>query len=381
MTELFAPPRLTKHGHSEDRRVTWLELFYDLVYVAALIQLGNTLSEDVTAGGFTRFAILFALLWWAWTGITFYINRFIVDDVPHRLLIYLQMVGIAFMGVSVGGAFDDLSRQFALAYIFVRVVLALLYLRSWNVEKEVQPLIRMYVGSYALGIALWVISLFMPVSTAPILWGIAMLLEVIAVFLPRARDLQTRFMPHVHHLRERFGIFVIIVLGESFIKIITSTLKIAVNFDILLFSVLGIFVVFGLWWLYFSKMEVTEIRADHFAPYIWIYAHLPLTIGFTAFGVAAKKVFQSLGTDYVKEPYLLLYCASLLLTVLGASLVDLSLTRSGRFPRAAWYIFAAVALLGVMFLLYKPTALLFISIIAGLFAALVAGEALSKEKA
>jgi len=374
MSGLFAPPRLTGHGHGEDRRVTWLELFYDLVYVAALIQLGNTLSEDVTPAGFTRFVILFALLWWAWTGVTFYINRFIVDDVPHRLLVYLQMVGIAFMGVSVGGAFDDLTRQFALAYIFARVVLVVLYLRSWNVDKEIQPLIRIYVGSYGLGIFIWGASLFVSTAIAPTLWVAAMLLEVVAVFLPRARELQTRFAPHVHHMRERFGIFVIIVLGESFIKIITSTLKIAVNFDILLFSVLGIFVVFGLWWLYFSKMEVTDIRADHFAPYILIYAHLPLTIGFTAFGVAAKKVFQSLGGDYVKEPYLTLYCASLLLVVLGASLVDFSLTRSGRFPRAAWYVIAAAVLLGVMFLLHKPTALIFIVIVACLFAVLVAGE-------
>ena len=381
MAELFAPPRLTKHGHGEDRRVTWLELFYDLVYVAALIQLGNTLSEDVTPAGFTRFVILFALLWWAWTGVTFYINRFIVDDVPHRLLVYLQMVGIAFMGVSVGGAFDDLTRQFALAYIFVRLVLVILYLRSWNVDKEIQPLIRIYIFNYGLGILVWVVSLFVPVASAPILWVSAMLLEIVGIFLPRTRELQSRFALHVHHIRERFGIFVIIVLGESFIKVITSTLKIAATFDILIFSVLGIFVVFGLWWLYFSKMEVTEIRADHFAPYIWIYAHLPLTIGFTAFGVAAKKVFQSLGADYVKEPYLILYCASLLLTVLGASLVDFSLTRSGRFPRAAWYVVTAVVLLGVMFLLYKPTALLFIVIMAGLFAVLVVGEVFSKEKA
>lgn len=381
MAELFAPPRLTKHGHDEDRRVTWLELFYDLVYVAALIQLGNTLSEDVTTGGFARFAILFALLWWAWTGVTFYINRFVVDDAFHRILVYLQMVGIALMGVSVGGAFDDLSHQFTLAYVFARVVLALLYLRSWNVEKEMQPLIRIYVGSYGLGIALWIASLFAPVSTAPILWVTAMLLEVIAVFLPRARELQARFAPHVHHMRERFGIFVIIVLGESFIKIITSTLKIAVNVDILVFSMLGIFVVFGLWWLYFSKMEATDLRAERFAPYIWIYAHLPLTTGLIAFGVAAKKVFQGVNQAYVKEPYLILYCASLLLTITGAALVDFSLTRSGRFPRAAWYVFAAAALLGVIFLLYKPTALLFIAIMAGLFAVLVAGEVFSRKKA
>lgn len=80
-------------------------------------------------------------------------------------------------------------------------------------------------------------------------------------------------------------------------------------------------------------------------------------------------------------PYLILYCASLLLTITGAALVDFSLTRSGRFLRAAWYLVTVLALLGVIFLLYKPTALLFIAIMAGLFAVLVAGEVFSRETA
>ncbi|MCB0157354.1 MAG: low temperature requirement protein A, partial [Caldilineaceae bacterium] len=89
---LLAPPRLHQAAHGEVRKVTWLELFYDLVYVAVLIQLGNILSDDVSPVGLMRFVVLFVPVWWAWTGITFYMNRFVADDVVHRLLIYLQIV-------------------------------------------------------------------------------------------------------------------------------------------------------------------------------------------------------------------------------------------------------------------------------------------------
>ena len=84
--KLRHPPRLHRaSAGAHERKITWLELFYDLVYVATLIQIGNALSEDITLNGFLRFAIVFIPVWWAWTGITFYMNRFVVDDLWHRL--------------------------------------------------------------------------------------------------------------------------------------------------------------------------------------------------------------------------------------------------------------------------------------------------------
>ena len=114
--KIWQPPHLHRDiNPEEERKVTWLELFYDLVYVATLIQLGNTLSEEVTLMGFAQFAIVFTPIWWTWTGVTFYMNRFVVDDIWHRLLIFVQMCAIAWLGVSVEGAFGELAGQFALS--------------------------------------------------------------------------------------------------------------------------------------------------------------------------------------------------------------------------------------------------------------------------
>ena len=96
-SRLLEPPRLrtVAGGAQEDRRATWLELFFDLVFVAAVGQLANALSADPTAGRFFEFLGLFVAVWWAWMGFTFYANRFDTDDLPYRLLLLLAMFGVA----------------------------------------------------------------------------------------------------------------------------------------------------------------------------------------------------------------------------------------------------------------------------------------------
>lgn len=320
----WTPPRLQRAAHGEDRRVTWLELFYDLVYVAVLIQLGNTLSEDVSPDGVVRFVVLFVPIWWAWTGITFYMNRFVADDLWHRLLIYLQIVAVAVVGVSVAQAFGPLHAQFALAYAAIRLLLVLLYVRTWHSEPATRPLTQRYVMGYLAGIGLWVFSAFLPLPWAAGLWMLALVVEIGNVFLPRTRALQTLLPPDPHHMRERYGIFVIIVLGESFIKTITAASGLMVTPEILVFSLLGIFVVVMLWWLYFDDVETKVIRSTHSAPYLWIYAHLPLTLGLTAFGVGAKKIFLSVGEDHIKSQYIVLFGGALILYALALALIELA---------------------------------------------------------
>jgi low temperature requirement protein LtrA len=354
--KIWRPPRLHQVSSlEEERKVTWLELFYDLVYVATLIQLGNVLSEEVTLAGFGQFAIVFVPIWWAWTGVTFYMNRFVVDDIWHRLLIFGQMCAIAWLGVSVEGAFGELAGQFALAYAAIRLVLVLLYLRTWRHAPATKPLTRRYVAAHLSGIVLWFVSAFLPAPVNYILWLAALGIEIGHVFLPKTRQLQMLLPPDPHHMIERYGIFTIIVLGESFIKTITAASGSVINVEALLFSLFGIGIVFGLWWLYYNDSEESSLKPAHWAPYVWIYAHLPLTIGLTAFGVASKKLFLSVGEDQLKYSYILLYCAALILVGLALFLINHATTRPGSSVtpgrRGLWrmgmvFAFALLALFG-----------------------------------
>ena len=91
--------RLWARGH-ELRRVSWLELFFDLIFVAAVSQVGVPLGEDYTIHGLVRYSLMFLLIWWAWFGHTMYSTRFDADDVVHRLLTLVQIFAAAAMAAA-----------------------------------------------------------------------------------------------------------------------------------------------------------------------------------------------------------------------------------------------------------------------------------------
>src|SRR5512147_1056948 len=97
MKHLFHAPRLWASDPHHHRRVTWIELFFDLIFVACVAQVGEPLAEDYSPAGLFRYAFLFLLIWWAWSGHTAYNTRFDHDDLPNRFLILLQCFIAAIM--------------------------------------------------------------------------------------------------------------------------------------------------------------------------------------------------------------------------------------------------------------------------------------------
>ena len=127
----WQPPqlRIGEDGVTE-RRATWLELFFDLVFVVAIAQLAHKLNEEISLSGFFGFVALFIPVWWSWVGAAFYANRFDTDDLGHRLLTSVQMLAVAALAVNIHHGLGDSSAGFALSYAAVRFVLVVEYLRA-----------------------------------------------------------------------------------------------------------------------------------------------------------------------------------------------------------------------------------------------------------
>ena len=132
----YHAPKLHVHRHGHSKKVGWLELFYDLIFVAAIIQLGDFLAVNGSLGDFGLFALHFAPLWLAWTGFTFYANRFTVDDVVHRLLVILNMFAVGAMAIGSRSAMEGRPATFALAYAASAAVLATMYARTSRQSAE-----------------------------------------------------------------------------------------------------------------------------------------------------------------------------------------------------------------------------------------------------
>ena len=334
MTEkepLFTPPRFHEdvefHRHT-NRSISWLELFYDLVYIATLIQIGNFLSSNVDTQGFAQFLVLTVVVWWAWTGETFYQNRYVVDDLIHRVLVFTQMFAVATIGLSISMAFGDLYVQFTLAYVVIRLMLIFMYLRSMRAHPESSALSRGYVTGFSLGIAVWLGSLLLPAEIHWVGWLVGITIELTVPLRPRIRVLQQSVSIDYHHIAERFGIFTIIVLGESFVKVLDDAQGISIEVPQMIFSTFGLSVLYSLWWLYFTDTTDAVVEfVNPWKPFTWIYAHFPLAASLVMFGVAAKKLFAETWEhpgDPVHPEYRLLYTGAVVLFLLAVALIDAS---------------------------------------------------------
>src|SRR5262249_48835943 len=118
------------------RKVTWLELFFDLIFVAAVAQVAEPLRHDYSLAELARFPPLFILIWWAWTGHTVFSTRFDTDDGAQRALTFLQIFAVAAMAANAKDALDSRSSAgFAAAYAVVRLILVAQYVRARRVRE------------------------------------------------------------------------------------------------------------------------------------------------------------------------------------------------------------------------------------------------------
>jgi low temperature requirement protein LtrA len=296
----FQPPRLWVGATADDRprRATWLELFYDLVFVVVVSQLGHKLSDDVTLGGFLGFAALFVPVWWAWIGTTFYANRFDSDDVVRRILMGLQMLAIAALAVNVHHGLSSSSIGFAGAYVASRLMLVAEYLwAGWHIPVA-RGLTHRYALGFSLGAAMWVISLFVPLPWRLVLWAIGLAIDFATPMTVTAMVKQ--FPPHIEHLPERFGLFTIIVLGEAVIAVVNGVSKVEWNGMSVLTAIGGFVTAFSLWWIYFdnvsgSALETSRSTGRLKVLQLWLYIHLPLVIGLAATGVGVEHLIKLAG--------------------------------------------------------------------------------------
>jgi inward rectifier potassium channel len=316
----FHRPVLHRPHHGDSKRPTWLELFFDLVFVAAFIQLGNGLAENVTPRGFGGFAVVFAAMWVAWTGFTFYVNRFTVDDFVHRLIVFALMFAVVAMAVTAPDVVDGRPRNFAIAFAIAQGIVALLYLRSHRIPDGA-AYARHWAMVFAVGAVIFAASALVPTPATWALWAAGLAYVLTAPFRRRQRILAETNPWDEEHISERYGLLTLIVIGESFVKVVTGIGSYG-DLAPLLQASFTLLITCSIWWIYFDDVAGSDIRDRPLAPLVWLYAHLPLQIGITATGVAVKKAVHFDLHAPAPEAYRWLLAVSLGLTLIATAVID-----------------------------------------------------------
>ncbi len=294
----FQPPRLLTLADEGERHASWLELFFDLVFVVAITELSHSLVVDHSAGGFLRFAALFVPVWVAWQGYMAYATRFDTDDLGFRLAYFGAMLAIAAMAVLIGDvAHGDHSAAFAVAYVVLRTIMLVLYWRAWLAVPEARPLIRFYGLGYAVGAGFWLVSLLFPTPWRYVVWIVAQVLEL--SLPPLSTQLHRRIPTSARHLPERWALFTLIVLGESVVAVAVATAGADWHFTSAAAAVLGFSSVAAIWWLYFDRQAAVVLRGSTMSVVIYSYAHLPLLIGLAAMSAGLRLLIERAGEDHL----------------------------------------------------------------------------------
>lgn len=326
---LFNPPRLrTDTAEEMERHATWLELFYDLVFVSAISQLAGNLNRDYSLPGLLNFSILFVPVWWAWAGHTFYLTRFDSGDLGHRLLTMAQIIAVASLVVHLPHALGKSSTGFALSYAAVRTILVAEYFRAGRHIPQVRPIVNRYIVGFGSAAALWVVSTFIPTPHRFIFWYGAIIVDFLAPLT--AGQLHAKFPPHLMHLPERFGLFTIIVIGEAVVSVVMGIGGDPLTFAAGSAGLMGLIIAFALWWGYFEGVRGAErmrrlISKDHVRAYQqWLYSHLPLTMGIASVAVGVKRVIALRPYEMMSFQESLILSASVGVCMLSLNTIFLS---------------------------------------------------------
>ncbi|WP_369779535.1 low temperature requirement protein A [Streptomyces sp. R33] len=253
----------------EGRHADWLELFFDLVFVALAAQLSHRLHGDPGLRDFAVFLALYFPPWWLWINLTVSANIFVDNSPRRRLLMLSAMLCIAVMAASVPEADTDRGSVYALGYAGTRLVLLGLW---WPATKYPEPrrVPRWRPLSYCLASGLlWAASAAVPTPWQYVAWAVLIAAEMALLLTAGGHRMPARL--DTGHIVERVGLFVIIVLGESVIALVTSadhtwTLRAGIV------GALGFVLLAALWWSYFdfgsTSAELMLAKADDQQAYL-----------------------------------------------------------------------------------------------------------------
>ena len=289
---------------NDHRTVTFLELFYDLVYVVLIAELAHSLAKHVNITGLFQFSFLFVMVWWAWLNGSIYHDLHGNNDIRTRVFTFLQMIAVAAMAVFAHDALGETSTGFALSYAFFLLILSYLWWRSGVHDEDHRPLSQPYVLVFVLSIVLFILSIFLPASWRAYLWGGSILLSVL---LPAYTYTLGRNSPKIAEQLElaftlspsaveRFGLFNIIVLGEIVVGVVQGLASHHhLTWQVGAAALFGMLIAFGMWWVYFDFVSHRQLKQSQIAGMSWVYLHLLLTISITAVGASVLNIVEHAG--------------------------------------------------------------------------------------
>ncbi|MGY1664061.1 low temperature requirement protein A [Geodermatophilus sp. SYSU D00705] len=301
--------RMRERSPDEPHRASSpLELLFDLTFVVAVASITAQLAHGIAGGhaleDLAPFLQVFFAIWWAWMNSTWFASSYDTDDVPYRLLTMVQMAGVLVLAAGVPVAFGESDYgAITVGYLLMRVGLVAQWLRA-GLED---PVGRRTAFRYAIGISVlqvgWIARLVLAetgVLPAAALLPTFVVLAAGELAVPLWAERARRTSWHPHHIAERYGLFTIILLGESVLAASTGVQAAAaagavVSRSFLTIALPGLVLLFALWWLYFLEPAGEGLARRRERSFVWGYGHYGIFAALAAVGAGLEVAVEHTG--------------------------------------------------------------------------------------
>jgi len=302
-----AAPMVGRDAQEPHRASTPLELFFDLVFVVAVAlavdRLEHGIADGRVAASALSFALVFFAIYWAWVNFTWFASAYDNDDLVFRLFVFATMVGALIFAAGVPRAFDE--RDFAVVsvgYAVMRVAL----ISQWLRVAAEDSAHRLTARRFATGLTVLQIGWLAALALPPPWWLVAwFVLAAGELTVPIWGEAASPTTWHAQHIAERYGLFMIIVLGESVLAA-SAAIQVALadgglTGPLVPIIVGGLLILFSIWWIYFERPEDYMLSALPTA-FVWSYLHLLVFASVAAVGAGLVVAIEGTAGDSALGP-------------------------------------------------------------------------------
>lgn len=299
----WGPP--TKFAdRKQKRKISWLELFFDLAYVAAISQLTHHIAENPSFTSAAFSLLLFSLIFWSWVNASQYYDLHGNDSIRTRLMTFWQMLAVTSVAISLQDVFEGDHHSFVICFSFIQILVTYLWWSVGLYDPSHRVFNKFYTLNYLAGLALLIISWFTSLESATILWIIVLALNltprltgaktIVRVIKERGQVFSASEAPV-----ERFGLFTIIVLTESILGTVSGISRVKDHHPAAWIGfILGILIAFLLWSLYFDMTSEQETKPGYSYLQLLIFLHFPLLASLGIVGACVKVLLGKHGRKF-----------------------------------------------------------------------------------
>lgn len=291
----WGPPRKFSK-RIEERRISWLELFYDLVYVIVISRATHRLAEHPGWDGLGDYLYLFVMIFWGWVNGSLYHDLHGSPGIRTRFMTLWQMMAVAALAVTLDGPADTLIIRSTIALALLQGFIIYLWWSVGIYDKQHRKLSPPYILSYFSALVSMVATLFVEPPLRSILFGVILVLNFLPPFLAAGRlQASSTDFSLSRSMMERLGLLTIIVFGEAILGVIGGTGHLPfVNTIVWMSFGLGILVVFSLWWIFFALIADRDNKPGFLTGQVLLMMFIPTLASLGMTGASFPGVMASL---------------------------------------------------------------------------------------